>query len=134
MTRKTTVRLCILPPSSVLPSCSSFPTALNSDFVVRVLERRTAVTVRAPLKRREFDVDLYSKVGQYGVITSNTALSQRGGFYCDACECLLKDSASYLDHINGKKRTFLQSPFLRPFPVPPSHSLPHCLQINALWV
>ncbi|KAI9599145.1 hypothetical protein BDF19DRAFT_419448 [Syncephalis fuscata] len=25
------------------------------------------------------------------------------GFYCEACDCTLKDSISYLDHINGKK-------------------------------
>jgi hypothetical protein len=29
------------------------------------------------------------------------------GFFCEVCMCLLKDSASYLDHINGKKRRFL---------------------------
>lgn len=46
-------------------------------------------------------------VGKYTVVTTNSALSQRGGYYCDVCECLLKDSTTYLDHINGKKRKTL---------------------------
>jgi U4/U6.U5 tri-snRNP component SNU23 len=29
-------------------------------------------------------------------------LSQQAGFYCDVCDCVLKDSMAYLDHINGK--------------------------------
>lgn len=48
-------------------------------------------------------VDLYKNVGVTNVITSSTPLSQRGGFFCDTCDCLLRDSISFLDHINGKK-------------------------------
>lgn len=29
-------------------------------------------------------------------------LSQQAGFYCEVCDCILKDSHAYLDHINGK--------------------------------
>lgn len=67
-------------------------------------DRSTALVERAPLKQRDTAVDLYSRVGKYAVITNATPLAQRGGYYCDICECLLKDSMSYLDHLNGKKR------------------------------
>jgi U4/U6.U5 tri-snRNP component SNU23 len=29
-------------------------------------------------------------------------LSQQAGYYCNVCDCVLRDSQSYLDHINGK--------------------------------
>lgn len=38
------------------------------------------------------------------MVTSQTAPHQQGGYWCDVCQCLLKDSMAYLDHINGKKR------------------------------
>lgn len=62
-----------------------------------------AVVPTEPLRKRETKVDVFKNVGQYQVVTNNTALAQRGGWYCDVCECLLKDSNTYLDHINGKK-------------------------------
>jgi U4/U6.U5 tri-snRNP component SNU23 len=59
---------------------------------------------RAFLKVREGRVDLESKVGKTQVI--NQSELERGagaGYFCETCNCLLKDSISYLDHINGKK-------------------------------
>ena len=31
-----------------------------------------------------------------------TPASQSGGYWCDVCECSLRDSTVYLDHINGR--------------------------------
>jgi U4/U6.U5 tri-snRNP component SNU23 len=60
---------------------------------------------RAFIKAREQKVELDTKVGKVEIINPTSADSSRGaGFWCEVCSCLLKDSVSYLDHINGKKR------------------------------
>ncbi len=60
---------------------------------------------RAFLKSREQKVDLDSKVGKVEIVNPTSADSSRGaGYWCEVCSCLLKDSVSYLDHINGRKR------------------------------
>jgi U4/U6.U5 tri-snRNP component SNU23 len=60
------------------------------------------LVVRNALQARNYTIDLYEKVGKHTVVTGNSALKKRGGFYCDVCDCLLKDSITYMDHINGK--------------------------------
>mmetsp|Transcript_6588 Transcript_6588/g.23299 ORF Transcript_6588/g.23299 Transcript_6588/m.23299 type:complete len:221 (-) Transcript_6588:123-785(-) len=49
------------------------------------------------------DLQIDKLVGKAIVVSSNTPLELSGGFYCKVCKCSLKDSMSWLDHINGKK-------------------------------
>eukprot|EP00612_Vaucheria_litorea_P005913 CAMPEP_0171460558 /NCGR_PEP_ID=MMETSP0945-20130129/5378_1 /TAXON_ID=109269 /ORGANISM="Vaucheria litorea, Strain CCMP2940" /LENGTH=228 /DNA_ID=CAMNT_0011986769 /DNA_START=6 /DNA_END=692 /DNA_ORIENTATION=+ len=58
---------------------------------------------RAYLKARESKIDLDSKLNKTQVVTSSTTGSGQGGYWCEVCKCILKDSIAYLDHINGKK-------------------------------
>ena len=62
-----------------------------------------AGSARAFLKARTAKISLENSVGTVKVIKSDE-LSKNGGYYCEVCECSLKDSVAYLDHINGKKR------------------------------
>ncbi|EFJ13522.1 hypothetical protein SELMODRAFT_181740 [Selaginella moellendorffii] len=58
---------------------------------------------KKPLKHRDFEVDLTARLGKTQVITQVAPLDQQAGYFCSVCNCIVKDSANYLDHINGKK-------------------------------
>ncbi|KAG7376990.1 hypothetical protein PHYPSEUDO_012345 [Phytophthora pseudosyringae] len=61
-----------------------------------------AGSARAFLKARTAKMSLENSVGTVKVVKSDD-LSKTGGYFCEVCECSLKDSVAYLDHINGKK-------------------------------
>ncbi|KAI9312375.1 hypothetical protein BX666DRAFT_1866210 [Dichotomocladium elegans] len=57
------------------------------------------------LKNREKKIDFESNLGKVQIIQSGAAgeASRQPGFYCAACDIVVKDSANYLDHVNGRK-------------------------------
>eukprot|EP01029_Cantina_marsupialis_P028796 TRINITY_DN778009_c0_g1_i1.p1 TRINITY_DN778009_c0_g1~~TRINITY_DN778009_c0_g1_i1.p1 ORF type:complete len:218 (-),score=65.00 TRINITY_DN778009_c0_g1_i1:241-894(-) len=57
---------------------------------------------RAYLQARKVDFQLENKVGKREII-NDTSSANKGGFWCPVCCCLLKDSVSFYDHINGRK-------------------------------
>jgi U4/U6.U5 tri-snRNP component SNU23 len=54
------------------------------------------------LKTRSGDLGLESKLSGRLVIDTTSSMPQQGGFFCEVCDCLLRDSRAYLDHINGR--------------------------------
>jgi U4/U6.U5 tri-snRNP component SNU23 len=68
---------------------------------------------RAFLKPRKSKVDIDSKVGTTEMVSAEevaTTSTEDGpvvktgiGWHCKVCDCFLKDSLTYLDHINGRK-------------------------------
>ena len=82
------------------------------DEELRLEEEREAniqapqpIVQRAPLQRREADLQLTKFVNQRQMVTLGQAANgeMSGVYWCAVCQCHLRDSANYLLHINGKK-------------------------------
>lgn len=58
---------------------------------------------RTFLKQRHVDLQLDKDLGKSRTITQHTIKPMQGGYWCSVCECLIKDSAAYLEHVNGRR-------------------------------
>lgn len=58
---------------------------------------------RTFLQARKNELNLDKNIGEHRVVTTHTIKPMQGGYWCSVCECLLKDSATYLDHVNGRR-------------------------------
>ncbi|KAI9192930.1 U4/U6.U5 tri-snRNP component [Polychytrium aggregatum] len=58
---------------------------------------------KALLKAREERIDFTVNLNKTQVVQVAVGSSKQPGFYCEVCDCTVKDNVSYLDHINGKK-------------------------------
>ncbi len=89
------------------PSGNRAKQALREEF--RAADANSSGPIgseRAFLKSREGRLGLDEKAGKIEIINPTDSEGNKAGFWCEVCSVLLKDSASYLAHINGKKRKF----------------------------
>ncbi|KAG1438097.1 hypothetical protein G6F56_012789 [Rhizopus delemar] len=66
-----------------------------------VLQKKTKNAERE-LSHRTKRLELEKNVGKVQVIQSTDARKQPG-FYCKDCDITIKDSVTYIDHLNGRK-------------------------------
>ncbi|KAL1917575.1 uncharacterized protein VTP21DRAFT_3968 [Calcarisporiella thermophila] len=55
------------------------------------------------LRARDEKIALDTNLNKTQVVQSTSIASKQPGFYCKVCDCVVKDSVNYLDHINGRK-------------------------------
>ena len=77
--------------------------AAGGDIRDKRKRKIPAPSERTFLSGRPEDLHLEKDIGKQKIFSAASEEAQRSGFWCDVCECLLKDSAAYLDHLNGKK-------------------------------
>ncbi|PVU89525.1 hypothetical protein BB561_005294 [Smittium simulii] len=67
-------------------------------------KKDSAVSIeKAHLVARDKKIDLSGMVGKTQIVQVSSISAKQPGYYCKVCDCTMKDSITYLDHINGKK-------------------------------
>jgi U4/U6.U5 tri-snRNP component SNU23 len=91
--------------------CARLATGLTGSSIGKKPRRTKKDDLPKPtelMKRREGSLELEKNLGKTMVVQN---ASGRGpgvpGFYCEVCNRTYKDSTGYLDHINGRGRTFI---------------------------
>lgn len=72
--------------------------------------KRVVKAATETLKRRADEAaigKIEERINEKRIVTNSTAKEMQGGFFCETCDCLLKDSTAYLDHINGRSHNRL---------------------------
>jgi len=54
------------------------------------------IVARGQIKARNREIDLAANLGR-----TRMEAGREAGFYCEVCDCTLKDSLAWLDHLNG---------------------------------
>ncbi|EUD64906.1 hypothetical protein C922_04750 [Plasmodium inui San Antonio 1] len=82
----------------------------EDELILKLLPELKQRTVPSPpppserklLEGRKEVLSLEKNLGKVQIVTEKTIKQEQGGYYCKICDCVLKDSQTYLDHINGK--------------------------------
>lgn len=64
--------------------------------------KRLVAAPTSSLKARSDDLTIDEKVNERRIVSVASGKTQQGGFYCETCDMLFRDSTSYLDHVNGR--------------------------------
>jgi len=84
------------------------PEKVNKDKNGKPRKMGPPAHERTFLTQREEVLELEREVGKQKTINMAAPNAvKEGGFWCETCECVLKDSSAYMDHINGKKHNRL---------------------------
>lgn len=81
--------------------------AAGEDAKRAKVSANLGIVVRKPLNQqdmisRDYNLELKARVGTRTLVSPDNP--QAAGFYCKETGKTLRDSISYLDHINGKRR------------------------------